>query len=505
MGRTPIDVALSSGIVRGRSTNGVATFLGVPYAAPPVGALRFAEPRPVPAWSGVREALEPGPSAPQRASTSLASLDVFPVSGARWRRGDDFLTLNVWAPTGSRSRPVVVYVHGGGLVLGTKDAPAYDGTAFARDGVVAVGLNYRLGVEGFLPIPGAPTNLGLRDTIAAFTWVQDDIAAFGGDPANVTVFGESGGGIAVACLVTSPLTTELFRRAVIQSGHGSAVYSLHVARRTVAAVARVLGVPADVEGFGSADAERCVAALSRVSRPGRVDLRDEDGVDPSFGLGVVNPVVGDDVLPRHPLEALAAGAGADVDVLIGTTAQEANSWFAPTRLDLLPRWAARWLLGRVAPRSRALFAAYADHGPGGPGERGGEVLARVLTDMAFRWPSRQYAEAHQGRTHVYELDWRSPAAGGRLGAAHGVDLPFVFDTLHTTTGPRGLTGTAPPQDLADHVHGLWVSYATDGTLPWPEFDRDARGVYHLSARAIRREPIMPAAAFTPAAPHLQQV
>ena len=492
-----VDVVVAAGTVRGSIRNGLATFLAVPYAAPPVGALRFAEPRPAPAWPGVRGALEPGPSAPQRGSDSFAGLDVFAVTGATWRRGGDFLTLNVWAPAAGRSRPVVVYVHGGGLVLGTKDAAVYDGTSFARDGVVAVSLNYRLGVEGFLPIPGAPTNLGLRDMIAALTWVRDNIAAFGGDPDNVTVVGESGGAMAVACLVTSPLTTGLLRRAAVQSGHGSAVYSLEVARRTVTRVAEVLGVTADVEGFRSADPERCVAALSRASRPGSVDLKDEHGFDPSFGLGVVNPVVGDDVVPVHPLTALAAGAAAEVDVLIGTTAQEANFWFAPTRLDLLPHWAARWLLGRVAPRSRDLFAAYAQQSPG---VRGGGVLARVLTDMAFRWPSRQYAAAHQGRTHVYELDWASPAARGRLGAAHGIELPFVFDTLASTTGPRGLTGTDPPQDLADHVHGTWVRYATDGELPWAEFDSDTRAVYHLAARTARHEPVMPAAAFTPPAP-----
>ena len=489
-----VDVEVRAGTVRGRCQDGVATFLGVPYAAPPVGALRFAEPAPVPPWRGVREATAPGPSAPQRGATTLGGLDVFAVSGARWRRGDDFLTLNVRAPAGGRSRPVLVYVHGGGLVLGTKDAPAYDGTAFARDGVVSVGINYRLGVEGFLPVPGAPTNLGLRDMIAALAWVRDEVEAFGGDPSNVTLVGESGGAMAVACLVTSPLATGLFRRAVVQSGHGSAVRTLEVGRRAVAAVADVLGVRPDVEGFRSADPERCVDALSRVSRPGRLDLRDEHGSDPSFGLRWVDPVVGDDVLPVHPLTALAAGAGAGVDVLIGTTAQEANAWFAPTPLRLLPRWAARWLLGRVAPHARDLFAAYADPEPR---QRGGEVLARVLTDAAFRAPSRRFAEAHQGRTHVYEFDWASPAAGGRLGAAHGVDLPFVFDTLSTTTSPRGRTVTAPPQDLADHVHTLWGSYATDLALPWPEFDASTRQVRQLAARATRHEPVMPAAAFAP--------
>ncbi len=200
-----IQVTTGAGVVRGRATRGQHVFLGVPYAAPPTGRRRVAAPEPVDAWDGVRDALKPGPSAPQRGSASFAGLDMVAVAGATWTRGEDFLTLNVWAPAGANRRPVMVYVHGGGLVLGTKDAAVYDGGHFACDGVVTVGINYRLGVEGFLPIPGAATNIGLRDMIAALTWVRNNITAFGGDPDNVTVFGESGGAMSVACLIASPL------------------------------------------------------------------------------------------------------------------------------------------------------------------------------------------------------------------------------------------------------------------------------------------------------------
>ncbi len=219
-----ITATTASGTVRGQVSNGVATFLGVPYAAAPTGELRFAAPQPAVPWDGVRDALTLGPSAPQHGAKTFAGIDMFPITGSEWRRGDEYLTLNVWAPVDATDCPVMVYIHGGGLMLGTKDAAVYDGRHFARDGVVTVALNYRLGVEGFVAISGAPTNLGLRDMLAALQWVQTNIATFGGNPQRVTVFGESGGGIAVACLVTSPLAAGLFTKAIVQSGHGSAVY-----------------------------------------------------------------------------------------------------------------------------------------------------------------------------------------------------------------------------------------------------------------------------------------
>jgi para-nitrobenzyl esterase len=477
-----VNVNVEQGALRGSLSDGVRTFLGVPYAAAPEGELRFAEPRPAEPWAGVRDALEPGPTAPQQASRTFAGLDMFSVTGAEWRPGGQYLTANVWAPAAAAGAPVMVFIHGGGLVLGSKDAPVYAGTRFARDGVVEVNLNYRLGADGFLPIPGAPTNLGLRDMLAGLQWVQRNIAAFGGDPGNVTIFGESGGAIAVACLLTSPLSRGLFHRAVVQSGHGSAVYPLGIAARTVTALAKALKVEASVDGFRSVDAGRTVSALSRISRPGRLSLADENGYDPSFGLGKINPVHGDDVLPLHPLEALGRGAGADVDLLIGTTSEEARFWFGPTRMEYLPRPLARFLLRRMTPNSDDLFTAYAG---AFPGEHGGVTLIRVLSDLSFRWPARQFAAAHQGRTHMYEFEWRSPAAGGRLGAAHGMELPFVFDTLDTVTGPGRFAGDNPPQHIADRAHRLWIDFAASGTLPWAPFEPQTRQVYQIA----RGEPV----------------
>jgi para-nitrobenzyl esterase len=490
MTRDLVTVTVAEGALRGVLNGGIKTFLGVPYAAAPEGRLRFAAPAPVTPWQGTRDAFEPGPTAPQKANRTFAGLDMFSVTGAEWRTGGGYLTANVWAPASADRAPVMVYIHGGGLVLGSKDAPVYSGTRFARDGVVTVNLNYRLGADGFLPIPGAPTNLGLRDMLAGLQWVQRNIAAFGGDPANVTLFGESGGGIAVACLLTSPLSRGLFHRAAVQSGHGSAVYPVDIAARTVRALAKELKIEASVDGFRSADPGVTVAALSRISRPGRLDLRDENGFDPSFGLGKIDPVYGDDVLPTHPLEALAQGAGADVDLLIGTTGEEARFWFGPTRMEYLPRPLARLLLRFMTPNAAPLFTAYAT---AFPKERGGATLTRVLSDLAFRWPARQFAAAHRGRTHMYEFEWRSPAAGGRLGAAHGMELPFVFDTLDTVTGPTGFAGDDPPQHIADHAHRLWIDFAASGELPWPPFDSETRQVYQIAREESVNEPPLIAA------------
>jgi para-nitrobenzyl esterase len=490
---TTRNIVLPTGEIAGECRDGVCRFLGIPYAAPPVGDARFAAPRAVAKWQGVRDATRPGPSAPQ-VIKPFPNLDVQAVVGDGGERGDDYLTLNVWAPDGQTGRPVMVFIHGGGFVLGNKDAPVHDGNGFARSGVVSVAINYRLGIEGFLPIPGAPTNLGLRDMIAALAWVRDNIAAFGGDPANVTVFGESAGAMAIADLLASPLATGLFRRAIVQSGHGSMVRDLPVAQRLVRKLAKLLKVAPDVDGFRTVEWQAGWRAMEKLASPlARLDLRDEEGYEPVYGISRFIPVIGDDVLPDHPLAALAKGAGKEVELLIGTNTEEMNLYFVPTKVRAkIPGFLVKWLVGKSHPRAKAALKAY---GLGTKGKKPGFAMTEALSDLVFRWPARQFAAAHQGRTHVYEFDWRSPACGGELGACHAIELPFVFDTLACATGPQGFAGEAPPQDLADRIHALWVGFATDGLLPWPEYDRDTRQVHQLSANVTLSEPMMLAAGF----------
>ena len=500
----PPVIETAAGPVEGRRLGALTVFRGIPYAAAPVGARRFAPPAPVTRWSGVRQAVAPGPNAPQR-TRKLPGLDAAPLIGEGWTPGDEYLALDVWCPAGvdageDKARPVMVFIHGGGFVVGSKDAGVQTGASFARDGIVYVAINYRIGVDGFLPIPGVPTNLGLREMIAALGWVRDEIAAFGGDPANVTVFGESAGAMAIADLIASPLAKGLFHRAIVQSGHGGMTRTIPVAQRLVKKMAALLDVTPDRAGFERiAPGEPLLDAVETVSLPTtRLDLRGADGREPVFGISRFVPVHGDDVLPLAPLDALRQGAGAEVALLIGSNREEMNLYLVPsgvrdklnTAIGKLLAWV---VLRKSQPRAWAVLKAYGM----GRGKPAGQALTDAMTDLVFRWPARRFAEEHRGRTHMYEFEWRSPRYGDGLGASHGMELPFVFDSLATCTGAEGLCGDAPPQDLADRIHALWVQFARDGSLPWAPFERDSRIVYQLAAGQPVAEPVMPAAAFLP--------
>lgn len=484
---------VGSGPLRGVRMGEVVRFLDIPYAAAPVGPLRFCEPQPHAPWIEVRDATRKGPSAPY-ALAAFEAQDLEPLVGKGWDKGDDYLNLNVWAPVDAKNAPIMVFIHGGAFTGGAAMAPVQDGSTFARDGVILISITYRLGIDGFLPIEGAPTNLGLRDMIAALQWVQANAAAFGGDAGNVTVFGESAGAMAVADLLVSPLAKGLFRRVIIQSGHGSMVRTRAVTEKVTRKVAKLLGIAPTVEGFRSVSIERGLEALMKVSQPTtRLDLRGENGREPAYGLSRFLPIHGDDVIPIPPLEAIRAGAGAEVDMLIGTDSEEMNIYLVPTgvkaRIGKLLSW---FVLSRSERNAGKILKAY---GMGRKGVKPGEALAAALTDLVFRWPARVFAAGHKGRTHVYEFGWRSSAFDGALGACHAVEMPFVFDTLSTGTGPKGLLGENPPQGLADHVHKIWVDYARDGAAPWPEYDAAKRQVYRLDQQTTITEPEMPVERF----------
>ena len=465
----------------------IQAFLGVPYAAPPTGELRFALPVAHDAWNGVRDASQHGPTAPQF-TRSFPVIDVLPLIGSGWQKGDDFLTANIWTPgTDTVSLPVMVFVHGGAFAVGSNNTAVNNGAAFARSGVVCIALNYRLGMEGFLQGPGMPTNLGLRDILFALQWVRNNAAAFGGDPNNVTVFGESAGAMAIGLLLGSPLAKGLFRRAILQSGHASTYRDQNVADRVVERAAEILNVPPDIEGFRGRTMEECVSALEILTQPTtRIDLRSAKGYDSIFGITKVSPVLDDDVLLRAPLEAMADGVNSDVQVLIGTNREEMNLYFVPTgvRAALTDEMAVA-VLGASHLQARDILLEY---GLGTPGNTAGDVFTNAMHDLMFRAPARILAEARGGNTHFYEFDWRSPACDGQLGACHGLELPFVFNMLPTCTGPNGICGNDPPQELADFVQNLWVSFARGEALPWPEFTAGERNVFSLNQRKCGTEP-----------------
>jgi para-nitrobenzyl esterase len=387
-----------------------------------------------------------------------------PLIGPGWVVGDGgYLNLNVWTPDpGTGGLPVMVYVHGGGFMVGSGAAPAYDGAAFARDGVVLVTMNYRLGAEGFLPLSGGVANVGLRDQLAALAWVRDNIAGFGGDPGNVTVFGESAGGTSVAFLLRSPLAGGLFQRAIVQSGHDEMARPLELTDALTKALAARLGTPPTADAFRAIpvpDLLRAQGALLR-GEP-RPDLRDEHGVDPGHRRALFLPTTGDDVLP-DPV-GVPSPSARGVDLLIGTTLEEANLGFGADEFAAFDAHDAVAELGATHPGAEALLER---HGLRDPAVTPAQALTAAYTDLMFRSPSRRTARRHPGRSYVYEFAWRSP----RHGAAHGLDVPFVFDT---TPACRGLIGDAAPDGLTQAMHQTWIAFATHGDPGWPAYD-DAR-------------------------------
>lgn len=450
----------------------------------------------------MRDATQRGFIAPQPVPTpeewekALPGLNIQPLIGADQVQGDDFLVLNIWAPADAISAPVMVFIHGGAFTGGAGAADAYDGASFARAGIVCVTINYRLGIEGFLPIPGAPTNLGLRDQIFALRWVQDNISLFGGNPRNVTAFGESAGAMSVANLVASPLAKGLFRRAIVQSGHGHMVRPIAVAQRLTAKLARMLRVQSTVEGFRGRSVAECLQAQRKISLPtANIDLRNPDKREPAFGLSRFLPVYGDDVLPEHPIIALQNGAGADVELIVGTNTEEMNLYFVPSGVKRkIGKFLANFVAKRAEPKAKEILKAY---GIDNRGKRPGDAFTEALTDLVFRLPARRFAAAHRGRTHVYDFSWRSTAYDGALGACHAIELPFVFNTLSTVAGAKGLAGEHPPQELADRINRIWTDFARDGALSWPEYEASTRVVYDPATDRAAPEAPMPAERFLP--------
>jgi len=207
------------------------------------------------------------------------------------------------------------------------------------------------------------------------------------------------------------------------------------------------------------------------------------------------PVFGDDVLPQHPLLALQDGVGADVELLIGTNAEEMNLYFVPTGVRRkIGKFLAHFITKRAEPKARNILKAY---GIDDRKKRPGDAFTEALTDLVFRLPARRFAAAHRGRTHVYDFSWQSSAYDGALGACHAIELPFVFNTLGTVSGPRRLAGADPPQDLADRMNKLWIDFARTGALPWPEYVATTRIVYDPASDHAASEPVMPAERFLP--------
>ena len=389
-------LTLTDGIVEGSGTNRVRQFLRLPYAAPLTNERRFRMPQPVEPWSSVRDASIADPCAPQHYG-EIPGNDMAAPMGESCPLGTDYLTLNTWTPSDAGDCPVMLFIHGGSLVAGGKDARVFDGSAFARYGAVCITIHYRLEIEGVLPIPGVPTNLGLRDAIAALEWVQRNISMFGRDPGNVTIFGESAGATAVAMLTLSPLAKGLFRRAICESGHAKWARKAAVMHPIVKRLARRLGVSPDRDGFVSVSSEKLLKAQEWIAKPSSfLNMRDEDGRDLMFGAGRFMPVPSEDVLPQRLIETLRCGAGSHVYRLIESTSEEANLFLVPAGSgDKMRRWRLQLLSRRAVRNSGALLRTY---GIDARGASRGKLFGRPITNLFFRAINRRTAELHRGRT-----------------------------------------------------------------------------------------------------------
>jgi carboxylesterase type B len=461
------------GQVRGTITGGINVFKGIPYAAPPFGANRFLPPQPVEPWSGVRDALNYGPKFPQPQYPPFVELLLPPEACTA---GEDCLTLNIWSPDlGSAGLPVMVWIPGGVYAYhGTSASPAYDGSAFARDGVVCVTINYRVAADGFLYLDDGNANRGLLDQVAALEWVRENIAAFGGDPDNVTIFGESAGAMSVAMLLVMPRARGLFRRAIAQSGGAQHVLPVESARRVCLRFAELLGVEPTREGIASVPIDRLLAAQLEIEA--EIGTRPDPerwGANLALTMMPWQPTVDGEIIPAPPLELIVAGAGAEIDLMTGTNSEEHRIFLVPGgAIDQITPEA---LAGTVAAYGLPVEATLAAYRAARPDAGPGDLLSAIQTDWWWRVPSIRLAEAHAASpaaTYMYEFAWRSPQFDGRLGAGHSVEIPFVFDTLGKGTGP--LLGSAPPQQLADTVHAAWVAFATIGECPWPRYNPSRR-------------------------------
>ena len=464
-------VHLKDGTVRGQADSGVSAFLGIPYAAPPFGPNRMRPPQPVHPWDGERDATGFGPTVP-KGDYPPQYTTLFPEVVIA---GEECLNLNVWTPDhGSSGLPVLVWVHGGSFMNGSGSVGAYDGAAFARDGVVCVTINYRLSAEGFLFLGDGLANLGLLDQLAALQWVQRNIAAFGGDPARVTVAGESAGAMSVTTLLSMPLAEGLFTQAITESGAWAHTLTPDEARMVAGYLADALGVPADRDSISAVPLEKLVRAASDLV------VEVQTAPDPArwgqLGLSLLPfaPAVDGTVLPQAPLPAIAAGQGRDVRLLAGSNRDEARLFLvAAGTIDLIDR-----------PSLGAAAAAYglseddlAVYQGNRPGASPGDLLAAVISDWFFRIPAIRVAEARAASagssTWMYRFDHPAPEDNHRLGACHAAEIPFVFGTAGRDD-VRPLIGDTSSQAVADQAHQVWVRFITNENPGWPPYETTRR-------------------------------
>jgi para-nitrobenzyl esterase len=472
------------GKLEGTSEDGVDVFRGVRFAAPPLGALRFQAPQPPESWTGVQPATEFGHTSPQ----GVLQIGDLPFADAEFAN-EDCLFLNVWTPAcDDRRRPVLVWIHGGAFLYGSGSTPWYWGDALAKRGdVVVVTINYRLGALGFLNLDGllpATANAGMLDQAAALRWVKDNIAAFGGDPGNVTIFGESAGGMSVGTLLGMPAAQGLFQRAIPQSGAAHNALTAAEASGVARALLDKLGIATE-----EAAKLREVPVADIVSAQEAVNLQYSATPAASESGGQMlpfQPCVDGSTLPRLAVDAVADGFTKEVSVLIGTTRDEAKLFLimnpAISSMDDAGLLAA-FQISTPRGKGEELLNAYRAARPNASVT---DIYGARQTDHTFRIPAIRLMEArlkHNPAVYSYLFTAESPTPG--LGACHAIEIPFVFGTLGKA-GAAQFSGSGPGAEaLSEKVMDAWIAFARTGnpataSLPaWPAYDTATRSTMLL--------------------------
>lgn len=465
---TPV-VHTTAGAVQGILVDGVHAYLGIPFAAPPVGPRYLAPPAAPEPWDGVRPATAFGPTAPQPPDAG----DLFPSVRVP---GDEYLNVNVYTPDPGRAGlPVLVWIHGGAFTFGSNSDPTHGPARLARRGTVVVAVSYRLGFEGFLPLRDAPPNRGVLDWIAALEWVQDNVAAFGGDPGQVTVGGYSAGAGACHVLLANPRAADLFGRVLAMSGAAEASIDLAAAEVRADEVVARFGVDRTVAGLASVpeaarhEAQQALAPLL-VMAFGATEL-----FHANFRANAwLGPVVDGEIVPHHPMTGAGSALGAGKPLMIGCTAEEMDGLMGVLG-NAVDEAAARTALVEAGCAPDAVGRWFDAH----PGRSPGGVLGAALTGRWFRRSILRIAASRfdvPAPTFVYEFAWRPPTP---LGAVHCIDVPFAFDTLQdelTADALRLYVGPEPPQSVADDYAAAISRFVVDGDPGWPRYDADTRPV-----------------------------
>jgi para-nitrobenzyl esterase len=470
----PVQASIASGVVEGFARDGVRRWRSIPYARPPVGPLRFRAPQPPEPWSGVRHCHGFTNCAPQERMYTILSPGRFQPTS------EDCLTLNVVAPedAGTEPLPVMVFIHGGGYILGSSATPMYDGAALARRGCVYVSVNYRLGALGCLDLSSLSTseitidsNLYLRDLVLALRWVRENVGAFGGDPDNVTIFGESAGAHIVATLLGVPQAEGLFARAIAESPAAGMVRGPEVAAEFARRFAALLGVRAS-------DAAHTLLRVSPAELLAAQERLLTEGTRAMLGAFPIGPVFGDDLLPLDPVEAMRRGSAHRVPLIVGSNAEEGRLF---TRfLKMLPT--TEPMVEAVLANTEAgvrdrIIAAYPEY----PNRT---ACIQLGGDFAFNAAVWEIAEAHGAHapTYVYRYDFAPRVLRwSGLGATHATELFAVFDVYRSGGLGRLLTAGADRRAalrVSDQVQRRWRAFSRDGVPgdDWPVYTRDDRAV-----------------------------